>query len=462
MASSPAITENDNNNAHDPNDILNPSFIDLFIEESAPQWSLEDLHHLSRLHNKPPPTASPFQQLPVELIEHIACSLVHFRDIRALANSCSFFRKILFESSNHLFWYKWAKAPHSMCRWELGNWRQNRAYQNTIVNQQKGRRRKRCERCMARAISGMAFKKKTCVDCWEDVGIHLSTVPREYVKESYIPPGSTDHRSIRREWDLLYLYKPGDLDTQLSTTDVQIARDSRSTALLAYAKKFIKDMSGEISQVKRTMGYRYSNYAYYNSGPNVRREKWYAANIADLVCPAEVIQRMFELRVTQDIGAGWMERGEYCRLPTARELYGKGSEFCEVGFPKVDCELQLEEAWLEEFGEDLDNLHDCDVDCVRKKRAGQFRRLWWPRAEKQFVDMLCGKDSVQLSTEEVAALKPLAYAWSYRDSLQKVVEEMLEGCKWVVPGVKGEWTEESARNWEKVHGKGKGKDDDYY
>ncbi|KAK6538290.1 hypothetical protein TWF694_011169 [Orbilia ellipsospora] len=458
---SPALTISDN--AHDPNDILNPSFIDLFIEEAPPQWSLEDLHHLSRLRNVAPPTPSHFQQLPVELIEHIACNLIHFRDIRALANSCTFFRKILFESSNHLFWYKWANAPQSMCRWHLGNFRQNRAYQNTIVNQQAGRRRKRCERCMARAIGGMAFKRKTCMDCWEDVGIpahelfflkqlDLSTVPREYVTNSYLPPGSADAWSLRREWDLLYFYKPGELDNQLSATDVQVSRESRSGNLIAYVKKFIRDMSGEIAQVKRTMGYRYSNYAYYNSGPNIKREKWYASSVDNLVCPAEVIQRMFELRVTEDLGDEWMERGEYRKLRSPTQLYGEDGEFCEA-FPKVECDLQEDEGWLAEHGLDPGNVHECDMECKRKKRSAQFRKLWWPRAEKKFVDMFCGKDSVQLSEKEVAGLKALGYAWQYREQLQKVVDEILKGCKWVVPSVRGEWTEESLRKWERVHGK---------
>lgn len=158
------------------NDFLSTDFVDLFDpnDDDAPQWTLEDVHNMHQLQGVEALPQAPFQRLPVEIIESIAHQLVQFRDIKALGSSCSYFRKVIFDSKNHLFWYKWSKAPHSMCRWDLGYYRQNREYQNTIVRQQNGRRRKRCERCMARALNQMAFKRKSCSDCWEsDVGYRM-------------------------------------------------------------------------------------------------------------------------------------------------------------------------------------------------------------------------------------------------------------------------------------------------
>ncbi|KAK6535982.1 hypothetical protein TWF281_000230 [Arthrobotrys megalospora] len=463
----------DDSSPHNPDDILNPSFIDLFIEEAPPQWTLADLQQLHVIRGQPPNAVAPFQKLPVELIEHIAYNLTHFRDIRGMANSCTFFRKILFESSNHLFWYRWSKAPHSMCRWDLGYYRQNRAYQNTIVNQQNGRRRKRCEKCMARAIRGLAFKKKTCSDCWEDIGIpanelffvnniDITAIPREYVTDSYVTNSDVGNNYVRRDWDMLFFYKPGPLEEQLLSTSVQITKDSRSAHLLDYAKQLIRNMSSELLQIKRSMGYRYSQYSYYNSGPNVRREKWYAACIEDLICPAEVIQRMMELLITQDAGGDWLERkGGYERMPPSEELYGKDTFFW-AKFPRVDCELQEDEEWKKEFAEDPGNLHDCNIECKRKKRAGMFKKYWWPQAEKSFVEMLVGANSIVLTEEEVKALKPSSYSWQWRDKMQKTVEGMLAGCKWVIPGTRGEWTAETVVKWEKVHGKEKSEEPGFY
>ncbi|KAF3282861.1 hypothetical protein TWF970_001596 [Orbilia oligospora] len=460
--------------AHNPDEILNPSFIDLFIEEEPPQWTLEDLQQLHVIRGQPANTVAPFQKLPVELVEHIAYNLTHFRDIRSMANSCSFFRRILFESSNHLFWYKWSKAPHSMCRWDMGYYRQNRAYQNTIVNQQNGKRRKRCEKCMARAIPGMAFKKKTCLDCWDDLGIaanelyfinniDISAIPHEYVKGAYAYPTSAYHHVAypRREWDLLYFYKPGKLEGQLLTTPVQIARDGRPAKLIEYAKQTIGNMSSEILQIIKGMGYRYSQYAYYKSGPSVRREKWYAGTVEFLICPAEVVHRMLETLIIQDIGEEWMERGEYKRLEEPGKLYGRASAIAE-GFRKVDCELQKEPEWLEEFGEDLSNLHECDFECHRKKRATLFKKTWWPRAEKRFVETLVGGNAIQLTDEEVSKLSAANYAWQWRDKMQKIVDGMLLECKWVIPGLSGEWTAETVKEWEKVHGKDGSTSSGYY
>ncbi|KAK6362769.1 hypothetical protein TWF730_000224 [Orbilia blumenaviensis] len=444
----------------DPNNILNPSFIDLFLEEAPPQWTLADLQQLHVIRGQPANVVAPFQKLPVELVEHIAHNLSAFRDIKALGSSCTFFRKILFESSNHLFWYKWSKAPHSLCRWDLGYYRQNRAYQNTIVNQQNGRRRKRCETCMARAVSGLAFKKKTCTDCWEDLGVQanelffvhnidISAVPHEYVDASYAP--RVAGMLARSEWDLLYFYKPGHLEKQLLATNVQVARESRPDKLIQFAQQNIRNMTGEILQIKRSMGYRPSLYSYYNSGPNIRREKWYAENIANLVCPAEVIQRMLEVLICQDVGEEWLDRGPYERMRPAEELYGPTTPIA-TGFKKVDCELQLEEEWKREFGEDLSNLHDCKIECHRKKRAEQFTKLWWPQAEKSFVEMLVGPKAIVLTDEEIGKLRTSSYSWQWRDNIQKITLGILSGCKWVVPGIRGEWTAETVAKWETVNG----------
>ncbi|KAF3916474.1 hypothetical protein ABW20_dc0100418 [Dactylellina cionopaga] len=459
------VGSDDNSPSHHPDCILNPSFIDLFIEEAPPQWTIEDLHVLSQIRNETPSKPAPFQTLPVELIEHISWQLINFRDIKSLANSCSIFRKILFESSNHLFWYKWAKAPHSMCRWDLGHYRQNRAYQNTIVRQQSGRRRKRCEKCMAKALNGLAFKKKTCMDCWEDIGIpanelfflnqiDLSAIPREHVKKNYLSPATAEAWSVRREWDLLFLYRPGRLHEQLSSSSVQIAREDRPSELLEYAKKFIRDMASEISQMKRNMAYRYTHYAFYKTGANVRRENWYAPCVENLICPAEVMQRMFEQIISKDIGTEWLTRGKYRPLHPPAELYGAGSMFFSA-FPKVDCELQEDEEWRKKFGEDLDNLHDCNVECKRKKKGKKFKDLWWPQAEDGFLNMLAGEASIDLTREEIAELKVPGYVWQWRDEMQKIFDEMLLACKWIVPGVRGKWTEESLIEWEKFHGKSK-------
>ncbi|KAK6516268.1 hypothetical protein TWF506_006177 [Arthrobotrys conoides] len=452
---------------HDPDDILNPSFIDLFIEEAPPEWTLEDLQQLHVIRGQPANAVAPFQTLPVELVETIAYNLINYRDIRAMANSCSFFRKVLFESSNHLFWYRWSKAPHSMCRWDLGYYRQNRAYQNTIVNQQTGKRRKRCEKCMARAVTGLAFKKKTCLDCWDDLGlpanelyfvhnIDISAIPHEYVSKAYNTSRDVIHP--HREWDLLYFYKPGKLEEQLLNTQIQVARDSRPAKLIEYAKQTIRNMSSEITQIKRSMGYRYSQYAYY-TGKNVRREKWYAGSVENLICPAEVAQRMFETLIFQDIGSeretrpDWIEKAEYKRLGEPEELYGDTSAFSS-GFEKVDCELQKEPEWIKEFGEDLSNIHECDIECYRKKRAALFKKTWWPQAEKNFVGMLVGKDAIQLTEGEVELLNITYSSWQWRERMQKIVDEMLLGCKWVVPGVKGEWTAETVESWEKAREEG--------
>ncbi|KAK6357587.1 hypothetical protein TWF718_001895 [Orbilia javanica] len=449
----------DDNKPHNPDDILNPSFIDLFIEEAPPQWTLADLQELSIIRGQPV-TVAPFQKLPVELVEHIAYNLSRFRDIRAMGNSCSFFRKIIFESSNHLFWYRWSKAPHSMCRWDLGYYRQNRAYQNTIVNQQNGKRRKRCEKCMARAIRGLAFKKKTCVDCWDDLAIpanelffinniDISAIPHEYLPEAY--DTRAEYTQRRREWDLLFFYKPGNLENQLLTTSVQVARDGRSAQLVEYAKRTIRNMEGELLAIRRNMGYRYSQYPYYNSGANIRREKWYAPNIQDLMCPGEVVQRMLEILITQDIGDEWLKRGDYKEMEKPENLYGANTPFAK-DLGSVDCDLQKDPEWLKEYGEDLSNLHDCNIDCHRSKRAALFKKKWWPQAERSFVEMLIGDKGIQLTQDEISKLSTQAYSWQWREKMQKVIENMLDACKWVVPGVKGQWTVETVEKWEKVHG----------
>ncbi|KAF3940156.1 hypothetical protein ABW19_dt0201732 [Dactylella cylindrospora] len=454
------IVESDN---HDPNDILNPSFIDLFIEEAPPEWTMADLQQLTEIRGQPPLRPAPFQQLPVEIIEHIAFELVHFRDIRALANTCGFFRKILFESSNHLFWYKWSKAPHSMCRWDLGYYRKNRAYQNTIVNQQNGKRRKRCEKCMARAVRDMAFKRKTCLDCWEDLGmpanelfflkqIDVSSIPREYVSDAYAPTGD-NHWYRRREWDLLYFFKPA-LQQQL-TDSIYLARDSRPTALLNFAKQFIRDMSSEATQMKKSMSYKYYSYTYYR-GSNVRRENWYVDVVDDLISPHEVIQRCLELSISQDAGDKWLYRGKYKPLETPENLYGPSTDFA-ANFPRTLCDLQVTDEYLKKFGEDPDNIHECDFECQRKKRATKFKEIWWPVAEKRLLDMLIGEGAVDLTDGEIAALKIQGYSWQWRETTQKVVKEMLAGIKWLIPGVNGDYTAESVEKWEAIHGKGKGK-----
>lgn len=210
-------------------------------------------------------------------------------------------------------------------------------------------------------------------------------------------------------------------------------------------------MSGEILQIKRTMGYRYSQYSYYNSGPNVRREKWYAGCVEELVCPAEVVQRMLEVLVTQNIGNEWLKRGGYEKVKDPGELYGDSSDFAR-GFGRVECELQKDPEWIKEFGEDLSNLHECNIECHRKKRATMFKKRWWPQAEKNFVEMLVGGKGMRLTDEEVRKLNATNHAWQWRDKMQKVVDGMLSGCKWVIPGVKGEWTAETVAKWEKVHG----------
>ncbi|KAF3218914.1 hypothetical protein TWF679_000326 [Orbilia oligospora] len=376
--------------AHNPDDILNPSFIDLFIEEEPPQWTLEDLQQLHVIRGQPSNAVAPFQKLPVELVEHIAYNLTHFRDIRSMANS----------SANELY----------------------------FIN-----------------------------------NIDISAIPHEYVKGGYAYPTSAYYHAPypRREWDMLYFYKPGKLEEQLLTTPVQIARDGRPAKLIEYAKQTIGNMSSEILQIVKGMGYRYSQYAYYKSGPSVRREKWYAGTVDSLICPAEVVHRMLETLIIQDIGEEWMGRGEYKRIEEPGKLYGSTSAIAE-GFGKVDCELQKEPEWLEEFGEDLSNLHECDIECHRKKRATLFKKTWWPRAEKRFVETLVGGNAIQLTDEEVSKLSAANYAWQWRDKMQKIVDGMLLECKWIIPGLSGEWTAETVKEWEKVHGKDGSKSSGYY
>ncbi|KAJ6259974.1 hypothetical protein Dda_5618 [Drechslerella dactyloides] len=440
---------NNDNDGHDPNDILNPSFIDLFVEEAPPQWTIEDRHALSVIRGEPERAPAPFQRLPVELVEHIAFELVQFRDIRAMAGTCTLFHQILFGSGNHIFWFRWAGAPHSMCRWDLGTYRQNRAYQNTIVNQQSGRRRKRCQLCMAPAIKGEVFKMKTCMDCWEDIGmpakdlyflqsIDITGIPHEYASHEYIDVA--DRGIARRDWDLLFFFKPGNLRRQFEEAmDAPGAADRASSHLLEFTRTVFNEVHLRLAQLKRTMGWRYRNYYSYGTRP---KEKWYTASIEDLVCPHEVVHRVLESTLCAALGGMWMNRGNYCPLPLPEDTYGPYTEFC-ASFPKTKCELQTEPAYLDEFGNDPSNLHGCDIECQRESRAKLFRKTWWPAAEERLLRALIGDASVTLTAAEGIMLQVSRNKVNFKETLQDIVDAILRGCKWVVPGVIGDFTAES-------------------
>ncbi|KAK6343936.1 hypothetical protein TWF696_007589 [Orbilia brochopaga] len=443
------MDDNNKNDTHDPNDILNPHFIDLFIEESPPEWTLEDRHALSVIRGQPEQRPAAFQRLPVELIEHIAYNLVQFRDIRALGSTCTLFHQVLFGSANHFFWFRWAGAPHSLCRWDLGRYRQNRAYQATIVNQQSGKRRKRCQLCMAPAVKGQVFKMKTCMDCWDDIGmpahelyflrsIDITGIPYEYVTRDYID--SSLRFNARWDWDLLFFFKPGNLRRQFEEAmNAPSAADGPSTTLLKFTRTVFQEMHKWIVQIKRSKGWRYT--AHYHPYRHTEPEKWYTPNVEDLVPPHEVIQRFLDFALASVLGDAWRTRSNYQLLPSPEELYGPNSEF-RAQFPKTKCELQVDEAYLAEFGEDPDNFHECDIECQRKERAKLFRKLWWPGTEDRLLRMLIGETSVTLTAAEADKMVDMLPRFNWRTSAMEIIDGMLAGCKWIVPGVNGDYLAE--------------------
>ncbi|EWC43899.1 hypothetical protein DRE_01251 [Drechslerella stenobrocha 248] len=437
--------DSSNNNTKDgsPHDMLDPSFVDLFAEEAPPEWTVEDMQALSAICGSPTQEPAPFQSLPVELVEHIAYNLVQFRDIRALAGTCVQFQRILFDSANHLFWYRWAKAPHSQCRWDLGVYRRNRAYQNTIVNQQSGRRRKRCQICMARALNGMAFKMKICMDCWEDVGlpanrlfffnsVNFTGIPRQYVHDSYL---EAEDNGSRREWALLYFFKPGALRNQFEQAIYGPNLEERPQDLIRFTRDVFNHISTSLVHIQRTMGWRFSSHYHYND--RTRRDKWYAAHVDDLISPHEVIQRALQRAISARIGKDWKLRGPYVKLPPASQLYGEGTEF-QAQFPKTKCELQKTEEYVREFGEDPDNFHKCDVECERQKRAAMFKKIYWPQAEERLLRMLIGESAIRLTPEEVEKFRPDT-APRRKSGTQEIVDKGLAACKWLIPELDGDY-----------------------
>ncbi|KAF3912038.1 hypothetical protein ABW21_db0200848 [Orbilia brochopaga] len=437
----------------DPNDILNPDFLDLFIEEAPPKWTLEDRHALSVIRGTPSPHPAPFQQLPVELIEHIAYNLPQFRDIRALGSSCTLFHQVLFGSQNHFFWFRWAGAPHSLCRWKLGEYRQNRAYQNTICGQQGGKRRKRCQLCMAPAVKGMVFRMKVCEDCWEEIGmparelyflqsIDITDIPREHVTVDYID----EHlrRDATRDWDLLYFFKSRALRSQFEAAMQAPSSAARpSETLLKFLHEVFRQMHKWCTQIKHSLSFRYASYyRYHDYNRPIAGEKWYVQYVQDLVPPHEVAHRFLDalLATIPKDGEG-TTYGNYRPLPSPQEMYGNGTAF-HYEFPRTKCELQTDDAWLAEFGEDPDNLHDCNTMCHRKSRVKLFREKRWPAAEEQLLRMLIGEDSLTLTAVEAERLRDSLTRWDYRAATMEICEGMLKACRWIIPGVVGEYTVE--------------------